>query len=41
MFSMKLTVVIVSYNVSSFLDQALTTLEDAAKGIECEVFYCG
>ena len=35
---MELSVVIVSYNVSSFLDQALTTLEDSARGIEHEIF---
>lgn len=35
---MDLSVVIVSYNVSSFLDQALTTIEDSARGFEHEVF---
>ncbi|MFC1606952.1 glycosyltransferase [Candidatus Latescibacterota bacterium] len=35
---MELSIVIVSYNVSSFLDQALITLEEAARGIEHEVF---
>lgn len=35
---MELSVVIVSYNVSSFLDQTLLTLEESAKGIEHEVF---
>jgi O-antigen biosynthesis protein len=35
---MDLSVIIVSYNVSSFLDQALTTLEDSAWGYEYEVF---
>ncbi|MFC1509619.1 glycosyltransferase [Candidatus Omnitrophota bacterium] len=35
---MDISVVIVSYNVSSFLDQALTTLEDSARGIEHEIF---
>ncbi len=35
---MDLSVVIVSYNVSSFLDQALATLEDSAKECEYEVF---
>lgn len=35
---MDLSVIIVSYNVSSFLDQALTTLEDSARGYEYEVF---
>jgi len=35
---MDLSIVIVSYNVSSFLDQALTTLEDSARGFEHEVF---
>jgi O-antigen biosynthesis protein len=35
---MDLSVVIVNYNVSSFLDQALTTLKDAAQGIDHEVF---
>ncbi len=35
---MELSVVIVSYNVSSFLDQALMTLKDAAHGIDHEVF---
>ena len=35
---MDLSVVIVSYNVSSFLDQALTTLKDSARGLDVEVF---
>ncbi len=35
---MDISVVIVSYNVSSFLDQALTTLKDSAGGLEYEVF---
>ena len=35
---MDISVVIVSYNVSSFLDQALTTVKDAAKGLEYEIF---
>ena len=35
---MDLSIIIVSYNVSSFLEQALTTLKDAAKDIENEVF---
>lgn len=35
---MDLSVVIVSYNVSSFLDQALSTLEDSARGYDFEVF---
>ena len=35
---MDLSVVIVSYNVSSFLDQALATLADSARGCEYEVF---
>jgi hypothetical protein len=35
---MDLSVIIVSYNVSSFLDQALATLEDSARGLEYEVF---
>ncbi|MFA6471830.1 MAG: glycosyltransferase [Candidatus Latescibacterota bacterium] len=35
---MELSVVIVSYNVSSFLDQTLLTLEESAKGFEHEVF---
>lgn len=38
MGGMDLSIVIVSYNVSSFLDQALTTLEDSARGFEYEVF---
>ena len=35
---MDLSVVIVSYNVSSFLDQALTTLKDSARELDYEVF---
>ncbi|MFC1651014.1 glycosyltransferase, partial [Candidatus Latescibacterota bacterium] len=35
---MDLSVVIVNYNVSSFLDQALTTLKDSAQGIDHEVY---
>jgi O-antigen biosynthesis protein len=35
---MDLTVIIVSYNVSSFLDQTLMTVEESAQGIEHEVF---
>jgi hypothetical protein len=35
---MDLSVIIVSYNVSSFLDQALATLEDSARGLAYEVF---
>jgi O-antigen biosynthesis protein len=35
---MDLSVIIVSYNVSSFLDQALATLEESARGIDHEVF---
>ncbi|MFC1485407.1 glycosyltransferase [Candidatus Latescibacterota bacterium] len=35
---MEVSVVIVSYNVSSYLDQALTTLREALEGIEAEVF---
>jgi len=35
---MDLSVIIVSYNVSSFLDQALTTLKDSARGLEYEVY---
>ncbi len=35
---MDLSVVIVSYNVSSFLDQALTTLKDSAQKLDVEVF---
>lgn len=35
---MDISVVIVNYNVSSFLDQALLTLKDAIKDIEAEVF---
>ncbi|MCE5250620.1 glycosyltransferase [bacterium] len=33
-----LSVIIVSYNVSSYLDQALITLEDSTKGVQYEVF---
>lgn len=35
---MDLSVVIVNYNVSSFVDQALTTLKDSVQGISNEVF---
>ena len=35
---MDISVVIVSYNVSSFLDQALTTLKDSAQGLDYEVY---
>jgi O-antigen biosynthesis protein len=35
---MELSVVIVSYNVSSFLDQTLLTLEESARGVNYEVF---
>ena len=35
---MDLSVIIVSYNVASFLDQALTTLKDSAQGLEYEVY---
>lgn len=35
---MKLSVVIVSYNVSSYLDQTLRTLADSARGIDHEVY---
>jgi GT2 family glycosyltransferase len=35
---MDLSVVIVSYNVSSFLDQTLATLDDSAREFEYEVF---
>lgn len=35
---MDLSVVIVNYNVASFLDQALTTLRDSAQGLDYEVF---
>ena len=35
---MEVSVVIVSYNVSSYLDQALTTLREALEGITAEVF---
>jgi O-antigen biosynthesis protein len=35
---MDLSVIIVSYNVSSFLDQALATLRESASGISHEVF---
>jgi len=35
---MDLSVVIVSYNVSSFLDQVLTTLKDSARDLDVEVF---
>ncbi|MBR1388235.1 MAG: glycosyltransferase family 2 protein [Prevotella sp.] len=35
---MKLSVVIVSYNVCSFVEQCLDSVEQAAKGLETEVF---
>ena len=35
---MDLSVIIVSYNVSSFLDQTLATLDDSAREFEHEVF---
>ncbi len=35
---MDISVIIVSYNVSSFLDQALTTLYDSIRGLEVEVY---
>ncbi len=35
---MDISVVIVSYNVASFLDQALITLKDAVQGLEYEVY---
>lgn len=35
---MDLSVVIVSYNVSSFLDQTLMTVEESAHGLEYEIF---
>ncbi|HDY87022.1 MAG TPA: glycosyltransferase, partial [bacterium] len=35
---MDISVVIVSYNVSSFLDQALITLKDSAQGLDYEVY---
>ncbi len=35
---MDVTVIIVSYNVASFLDQALVTLERATDGLDTEVF---
>ncbi|MBN1291342.1 MAG: glycosyltransferase [Candidatus Latescibacteria bacterium] len=35
---MDISVIIVSYNVSSFLDQALTTVKDAARNTKYEIF---
>ena len=35
---MDISVVIVSYNVSSFLDQVLTTLKDSTRELDYEVF---
>ena len=35
---MDLSIIIVSYNVRSFLRQALQTLQDASKGLETEIF---
>ena len=35
---MKLTVVIVNYNVKYYIEQCLNSLEKALKGIESEIF---
>ena len=35
---MDISVVIVSYNVSSFLDQSLVTLTEATQGLDVEVY---
>ena len=35
---MKLSIVIVNYNVRYFLEQCLHSVEDAIKGLETEVF---
>jgi O-antigen biosynthesis protein len=37
-FEMKLTIVIVNYNVKHFLEQCLHSVEKATKNIACEVF---